>query len=174
MRDIKKENFDSDKILRDIRTFYESEEGYYEPVRTNNALNSNYIEYESNGDEDKISSIKGYLDMTRQYLSDIINNHTTQDEWEIQLTLSINYASSKDFKEIRTIHSNSDNVEIMIGYKTYEVIEELFESLLKKYQEGLEAKMGGSGFIFDGVDLLYYKLHKVTLNRVGSYIDSPE
>ena len=34
--------------------------------------------------------------------------------------------------------------------------------------------MRGSEFVFDGVDLLYYELHKISLNRGGSYIDSPE
>ena len=32
--------------------------------------------------------------------------------------------------------------------------------------------MKGSEFVFDSVDLLYYKLHKLRLNRVASYIDS--
>ena len=39
------------------------------------------------------------------------------------------------------------------------IIEELFESLLCKYQEGLEERMGGSEFVFDSVDLLHYSLH---------------
>ena len=34
--------------------------------------------------------------------------------------------------------------------------------------------MRGSSFIFERVDLLYYHLHKISLNRAGSYIDSPE
>ena len=34
--------------------------------------------------------------------------------------------------------------------------------------------MKGNEFIFDRVDLLYYKLHKITLNRGGSYIDYPK
>ena len=31
---------------------------YYKPIRTNSAFNSNYIEYESKGDNDKTLSIK--------------------------------------------------------------------------------------------------------------------
>ena len=31
-----------------------------------------------------------------------------------------------------------------------------------------------SEFVFDNVDLLYYKRHKISLNRGGSYIDSPK
>ena len=34
--------------------------------------------------------------------------------------------------------------------------------------------MSGSEFAFDIVDLLYYKLHKISLNRGRSYIDSPK
>ena len=45
---------------------------------------------------------------------------------------------------------------------------------MQKYQEGLEEKMRGSEFAFDSVDLLHYNLHKTSLNRGGSYIDSSE
>ena len=34
--------------------------------------------------------------------------------------------------------------------------------------------MRGSEFVFDYVHLLYYKCHKINLNRGGSYIDSPD
>ena len=34
--------------------------------------------------------------------------------------------------------------------------------------------MKGSDFIFDSVQLLYYKCHKVNFKRSGSYIDSPD
>ena len=101
-------------------------------------------------------------------------DHKTQDEWEIQLTMKINFISSKDSKETRTMHTTSDIIEIMIGNETDEIIEELFESLLQKYQEGLENSMKGSEIAFDSNDLLYYKLHKISLNRVGLYIDFPE
>ena len=32
----------------------------------------------------------------------------------------------------------------------------------------------GSSFVFESVDLMDYKLHRVRLNRAGSYIKSPE
>ena len=34
--------------------------------------------------------------------------------------------------------------------------------------------MKGSDFIFDPVQLLYYKCHKVIFNRGGLYIDFPD
>ena len=60
----------------------------------------------------------------------------------------------------------------MIGSDTNEVIKELFKSLLQRYQEGLQEKMRGSEFEFDGIHLLYYDFNKVSLNRGGSYIES--
>ena len=43
-----------------------------------------------------------------------------------------------------------------MGSETDEIIEDLFESLLKRY---LEESMRGSEFIFDSVDALYYDLN---------------
>ena len=54
-----------------------------------------------------------------------------------------------------------------------EVIGE-FLSLLSKYQISLETTMRCSDFIFDCVNLMYYKCHKINFNRGGSYIDSPD
>ena len=49
-----------------------------------------------------------------------------------------------------------------------------FLNLFLKDQEGSETKMRGSSFVFERVDSLHYHLHKKSLNRAGSYIDSPE
>ena len=105
----------------------------------------------------------------------MINDHKNQNEWKIQLSAEINFISSKlDSDETCIMHTKSDNIEIMIGSDTNEVIEDLFESLLQRYQENLEEKMRGSQFVFDGVNLLHYDLNKISLNRGGSYIKSPD
>ena len=158
---------------RGPKTLYDLKNNY-KPVRIGNAPSSNYIEYKSDGDKNKSLSIKDYLGEIKPYLIDIINDHKTQGEWKIHLTIAINFFCSKDSGEICTMHSKSDTVEIMIGSKTNEIIEELFESLLQRYQKGLEEKMRGSEFVFDNADSLYYKLHNISLNRGGSYTDSPE
>ena len=88
--------------------------------------------------------------------------------------MAINFISSKDSDETRTMHTKSNNVDIMIGSETNEIIKKLFESFLQKYQEGLEESMRGSEFVYNSVDVLYYNLNKVSLNRGGSYIDSPK
>ena len=72
------------------------------------------------------------------------------------------------------MHTRSNNAKIIIGTETNDIINELFESFIEKCQEGLETKMEGSNFVFESVDLLYYSLHKISLNNGGSYIDSPD
>ena len=68
----------------------------------------------------------------------------------------------------------------MWQYKSYnysdanDVIEKLFKLLQLKYQDGLETSMKGTDFIFDSVQLKYYKCHKVNFKHGGSYVDSPD
>ena len=54
--------------------------------------------------------------------------------------MTINFISSKDSDKTRTMHTMSDNKEILIGNETDEIIEETFDSLLQRYQSGLERK----------------------------------
>ena len=72
------------------------------------------------------------------------------------------------------MYTRSDNIEIMFGDNNDDIIEQLFESLLKKYEENLQNKMRGSEFEFDGVNFLYYDFNKTSINRGRSYIDSPK
>ena len=62
----------------------------------------------------------------------------------------------------------------MMGKETNNMIDELFESLLQRYQNNLEESMRGNEFVCDSIDLLYYHLHKVSLKRGRSYVDSPK
>ena len=72
------------------------------------------------------------------------------------------------------MHSKSHNIEIISQDKADEVIEEIFKSILSRYQIGLEKSIKGSDLIFDFVKLLYYKCNKTNFNRSGSYIDSTD
>ena len=49
------------------------------------------------------------------------------------------------------MHSKNDNIEFMPYDNVNEVVNELLESLLSRYQIGLETSMSGSDFIFDSV-----------------------
>ena len=87
--------------------------------------------------------------------------------------MPVNFISSKDTGEIRTIYTWSNNASIMQSRDTNDVIKELFEFFLRDYQEKLET-IKASDFVFESVYLMDYKLHRVRLKRDGSYIKSPE
>ena len=80
----------------------------------------------------------------------------------MQLTIEVNFISLKPGSdETLIMYTRSDNIEIMFGDNNDDIIEQLFESLLKKYEENLQNKMRGSEFDFDGVNFLYYDLTKL-------------
>ena len=124
------------------------------------------------------------------YLLDVINDHKAPmnlidnsngkiidykfGEWKIQLTMQVNFISSKHSEEIRTMSTKSDNIEIIMGSETDGIIKGPSKSFLLRYQEGLEEKMRVSEFVFESIDLLYYSFHTKGLKRGKSYIKSPE
>ena len=101
------------------------------------------------------------------YLKELIEEYKLKGEWKVQLTMEVNFISLKPGSdETRIIYTRSDNVEIMFGHYD-DIIEQLFESLLQKYEQNLQNKMKGSDFEFDGVNFLYYDFNKTSINRGG-------
>ena len=83
--------------------------------------------------------------------------------------------SFKNFEEMRSVYSTSDNIEIFMGSDTDEVINRLFDTMLQNFQELRETSFErGSEFIFENVDLLYYYFHRIDMRRSGSYIETLE
>ena len=112
------------------------------------------------------------------YLRDIINDHKNirneSKEWKIQINMHVNFISSNDTGEIRTIFVWSDNEEIRLGNETDDIIKRLINSFLNNYQKEEIILRNGSNFVFESVDLLSYHIHKTSLKRGKSYIKSPE
>ena len=74
---------------------------------------------------------------------------------KIQLTIAINFISSKNTEEERVMYSRSDNIRFTSYNDAKEIIDELLESLRSRYQGNLETSIRGSDFIFDSVQLTY-------------------
>ena len=70
------------------------------------------------------------------------------------------------------MYSKSDNVEIMSGYDTDNVINMLIDTFTKRYQQGIETKMKSSSYVFDRIELLEYHFHNITLNRGSPYMST--
>ena len=113
-------------------------DGVYKLIKIYDAFDDNFVECRSSSKKEKSVSVCGYLNNIREYLRKLINDKRKMGEWKIQLIMKINFISSKNFNKTRDMHSKSDNIEIMIGAVTNEIIKNLFNSLLQRYQKGLE------------------------------------
>ena len=123
-------------------------------------------------------SVKQYLYKIMPYLSDLINDHKTirneSNEWKIQINMHVNFVSSNDTGETRTIFVWSDNEEIRLGNETDDIIKGLLNSFLNNYQKEEIILRNGSNFVFESVDLLSYHIHKTSFRRGNSYVKSSE
>ena len=112
----------------------DNNEDYYKPILVKSSFKENYKYYESRGDKDKKLSVKQYLYKIMPYLSDLINDHKTirnnSNEWKIQINMHVNFISSNDTGETRTIFVWSDNEEIRSGNETDDIIKRLINSFL--------------------------------------------
>ena len=90
---------------------------HYKPVRESNFWSNNFIEYESNGDQNKTLSVE-----------DIINNLKKQTHGKFNQQIF-----SIDNDEERITHSKSNNIvsNNMINDEVAEIIEKFFESFKK-------------------------------------------
>ena len=98
-------------------------------------------------------------------MRDVITDLQSSDTWKIQLTIATSFISSKDTEKQRVIHSKSNNIKFSPYTDANEVDSELFETLRSKYPDNLETSMTRTDFIFDSVQLMHYKCHKVRFKQ---------
>ena len=63
----------------------------------------------------------------KPYLKNIIIDLQNSDTWKFQLTIVIDFTSSKQAKEERAMHSRSGNIKFTPYNDADEVVDELFE-----------------------------------------------
>ena len=163
-------NNTNDDFIENVRDLFSTLD--YEPT-LKTGFDNNYLDYMSNGNNSL--SFNEYLELIKPYLYDLINVYKAKGDWKLQISAEISFVSQKPGSdEIRMTYSRSTPEEFMIGSETEEVAEKLIISLLQKYQDNLQNKMKGSDFIFNGVNYLFYDLNRITISKVGSYIESPK
>ena len=137
------------------------------------------MEYNSKEHRYENLSPEEYLDIIRTCLRDLNNEHKPIDEsndndesndddddddddddndsdraeWKIQLTLQNNCVSTKYFENTRTIYTKSEPIEIIMGSDTNDVINRLFDTTLKRFQQAIKASIEGSKFTHESVRL---------------------
>ena len=100
------DDFDYDGITDIPILFGEtSEEDFYKPIFLKSSHKGNYKYFESNGDKEKILSVKQYLNKIAPYLYDLINDHRiARRVWKIQINMHVNFIPSRDTGETRTYY----------------------------------------------------------------------
>ena len=71
-------------------------------------------------------------------MRNIIIDLQNSDIWKVQLTIAVNFTSSKDLEEERVMHSTSNSIKLTSYDDVNEVVYGLFESLCSRYQGNLE------------------------------------
>ena len=150
----------------------DEDEDYYLPKLLNTAFKNSYSQDQTTSDRKNILPPSEYFEMIEPDLIKLINKHKN-DNWKIQLTMKIILTPIEDFDDNRALYVKTKNVEIMMGSDTNEIAKELFESIIQKNQELMEYSTKNSGLILEGVELMNYDINKITINRGGSYTESP-
>ena len=84
-------------------------------------------------------------------MCDLINDYkairNNSNEWKIQININVNFVSSNDTGETRTIFVWSDNEKIRLGNETVNIIKGLLNSFLNNYQKEETILRNGSNFV---------------------------
>ena len=105
-------------MVKSCFEYEKEEEIYYKPVRVNNSWSYNYIEYKIKGDKNRIIEYYQLKNILIKLDHLLKNLHWAQTiwPWNIQLTITFNFISSKDDNDEECVmHSKSEKVEIMIS-----------------------------------------------------------
>ena len=75
-----------------------------------------------------------YLNKIKPSSRSIIIGLQNPNTWKIQLSIAINFISSKGPEEERVMHSRSDNINLTSYKDANEVVDGVFDSLRPRYQ----------------------------------------
>ena len=117
--------------IRDIENLFISADDdydYYEPALVKGSFEGNYEYYEIRGDMTKKLSIHQYLYMIIPKLEELINKRKNSNcnKQKVQLSIGVNFMSINDKEITHTFYVKSDNVQIMLGIDTSDIINNLF------------------------------------------------
>ena len=126
---------------------------YYVAVLVTEAFGNNYEYHEINSDKDRNKSVKQYLYAIIPSLTKLINEKKTksQIEQKIQLILHVRFNPTTDPTKKRTFCVKSDNIEIRQGIRTDEIIRQLIDSFLERYEHESNVLREGSNLSFECV-----------------------
>ena len=116
------------------------------------------------GDSNKELSSLAYINTIRSNFERLLDKQKVINNKKVQLIIStifLNYHTNETAEKF----TYSDNIELISTDDEKEKTKQLFNSLLKRFQETLENKMEGSSFVFDYVNFIDIKFQQIDLIR---------
>lgn len=126
---------------------------YYELELIHSSFNRNYEK-----------SSLAYINTIRSNFERLLDKQKVINNKKVQLIISTIFLSYHT-NETAEKFTYSDNIELISTDDEKEKTKQLFNSLLKRFQETLENKMEGSSFVFDYVNFIDIKFQQIDLIR---------
>ena len=128
--------------------------------------------YTCRGDKEKNMYITNYLEKIKLYLIALIDEKKIFNQ-KIQLDIAINLIHLTKSDRI-TFYVKSKNIECYISDNSEDVLNLLYDSLLKYFNDKLLICRTDSSYVLESVEGLSIHFHKIDLKRGSSYIPTPK
>ena len=117
-------------------------------------------------------SISQYLDTVKPYSFVLIDEKKNISSQKIQLVIALNLIHLTKSDRI-TFYVKSKDIVTNPSDETEEILYQLYDSLLKYFDDKLMICRADSRYVHDGIEGLNIHFHKIDLRRGSSYIPSP-
>ena len=165
--------FDSSSYygFKDLEYTFGDLDDYYIPILSKEGFDGNYQMYSCRGDKERNMSINMYLE--NQTISCCFNRQKKKIlNQEIQLDIAINLIHLTKSDRI-TFYVKSKNVECFPSDDSEDILNQLFISLLKYFEENILICRTDSSYVYESVQGFSIHFHKIDLKRGSSYLPTP-
>ena len=165
-------NSSSSYGLKNLEYIFGNLDDYYMPILAKESFDGNYQMYTCRGDKERNMYITNYLEKIKSYLIALIDEKKISNQ-KIQLDIAINLIHLNKSDRI-TFYVKSKNSECYIYDNSEDILNLLYDSLLKYFNDKLLICRTDSSYVFESVEGLSIHFHKIDLKRGSLYIPKPK
>ena len=158
--------------LKDLEYTFGNLDDYYIPILAKECFNGNYQIYTCRGDKERNMYKTNYLEKIKPYLIPLTDKKKVSNQ-KIQLDIEINLVHLTKSDRI-AFYVKSKNIECHPSDNSEDILNQLFDSLLKYFNDKLLICRTDSSYVFESVEGISIHFHKIDLRRGSSYIPTPE
>ena len=142
------------------------------PILAKESFEGNYQMCTCRGDKERNMYITNYLEKIKSYLIALIDEKKISNQ-KIQLDIAINLIHLNKSDRI-TFYVKSKNSECYIYDNSEDILNLLYDSLLKYFNDKLLICRTDSSYVLESVEGLSIHFHKIDLKRGSLYIPKPK